>query len=179
MALDDLVRSMENFADFMDMTFLKEIGDRIRELGKSIEDSKGKGQSDVLQKHITEVCGHFKGWGGGLYDILFCKANYNIPDGMTEEYANRVFRELLDDLFFNVLFWDTDKVQALKTYQEMIILYNKTNEEKDSRFRKDNPELMKEHPLPIREPLPIGLYYSKDPGWFREWTDLGKLPADP
>jgi hypothetical protein len=173
LALDDLSESMGRLADFMDKTFLK--GTETRALRQKIDDARRDDRYNDLKKLLTEVRSYFEGWGGGYYDILFCKENNNVPDGMTKEYANRVFRELLDDLFFNLLFWDTEKEKALTTYREALAVYNKMLDEEHERFLKKYPEWIGK---PRGEEPSLGEFYHINSSWFREWSDLDRLLDD-
>lgn len=173
MALDDLSESMERLANFMDKTFLR--GAETRALRKKIDEARRDKRQDDLKKLLVEVRSYFEGWGGGYYDVLFCKENNNIPEGMTTEYANKTFRELLGEVFFNLLFWDSDREEAATTYHEALETYNRMLDDEHERFLKKYPEWIGK---PRGQEPSLGEYYHFDSEWFREWSDLGKLPAD-
>ena len=172
MTVEGLVESMNRLADFMGKTFLEEQGKDIRALGEDILKRKAEGEIEAVKPLVAKVAGYFWGWGGGLYDIVFCEENDNIPDGMTAKSANTTYDALLDDLFFNLLFWDTEKAKALRTYEEMTALYNRRWDEKHNEFLKKHPE------APTQEYMPMAFYFHWEPEWFKEWSDLSKLPID-
>jgi hypothetical protein len=142
MALDDLCLSMERLADFMDKTFLGEQALDLRGLGKEILKERDEGGIETVKPLVAKVVGYFWGWGGGLFDLVFSEDDGCIQEGMTVESMNIAYNALLDDLFFNLLFWDTDKAEAVRIYEEM------------------------------------GFYFHWNPEWFKEWSDLAKLPLD-
>ena len=171
---------MDRLAEFMDKTFLAESTKGVRDLRAEIDRARREGRPDNLKECLVELRSYFEGWGGGFYDILFGHGNDNIPDEMTAEDANNAFRGLLDDLFFNLLFWDTEKEKALKVYRKAVRVFRKMEDETHKRFLKDNPEVRSEHPewvkLQDSKRLSLGQYYHWGSPWFREWSDLGKLP---
>lgn len=172
MSLDDLSASMERLADFLDKTFLK--GTKTRALQWRIDEARRDNEQDDLKKYLVEVRSYFEGFGGGYYDVLFCRENSNIPEGMTKEHANRTYVELLDDLFFNLLFWDTEKGKAMTIYREALAVYKGMLDEMHEEFLRKNPEWVSR---PRGEEPSLGeLYHMMDSQWFRDWSDLGKLP---
>jgi hypothetical protein len=175
--IEGLVESMHRLADFMDKTLLVEQGKRIRALGEEIQKEKYDGGIETVKPLVAEMLGYFWGWGGGLFDIVFLK-NEHIPEGMTVESANTTYDALLDDLFFNLLFWDTEKEEALRTYEEMTNLYRKSLDEKHEKFLKEHPEAAELSRDGAEKYMPMGFYFHWNPEWFKEWTDLAKLPID-
>lgn len=178
MALDDLLESMDRLAEFMDKTFLAETGRRIRALGEEIQKEKNEGRTEKVKLLVARAVSYFWGWGGGLHDILFCKENDNIPGGMTAESANTIYDELLEELFFNLLFWDTDKARALHTYEEVTALYHRSWDEKREEALRGHPEAKEQLQGVSGEYPPMGFYFHWNPEWFMEWSDLAKLPVD-
>lgn len=178
MALDDLTASMLRMADFLDQTFLKDTGMQIRALKDRIDKARSENATYELKKALVELRTYFEGLGGGLYDVLFSKANNNIPIGMTAEAADGTWRELLDDLFFNLLFWDTDKKKAQKAFGKAMTIYNKMLDKSDEKFLKEHPEWTEKYRRGENARLLVGEYFHWDPDWFKEWSDLGKLEDD-
>jgi len=176
MAIDDLSESMTNLAEFMDKTFLNDIAKEIRNLRNEIEKVRNENRIDDLKSLIIEIRKYFEGWGGGLCDILFCKENNNIPEGMTKEFANETYAKLLDDLFFNILFWDTEKNKALKKFHKAMNIYDRMSDKVQEKFIREHPEAERQKLSGWDSRLPMRMYYHWDSDWFRNWSDLGKLP---
>ena len=166
---------MEALAEFLDKTDLK--GGWFRDQRDRILRAKNEGREAELHNALMEVRDLFEGMGG-LCDTSFCKENGNIPEGMTPEYANKEFWKRIDDLFFNLLFWATDKRQAAKVYQKAIRAYQEMLGEMDREFLETHPESAEEFIPSSLDRSPLCSYHHWDPEWFREWSDLGKLPPN-
>ena len=165
---------MTRLADFMDKTSLAEQGREIRALGVEILKEKTEGHIEAVKPLVAKVTGYFWGWGGGLFDVAFSEESESIPEGMTADSASATYNALLDNMFFNLLFWDTEKEKALRTHEEMIARYRRHWDEKREEFLKEHPEAAE---LPW-DYMPMGFYFHWNPEWFKEWSDLSKLPVD-
>lgn len=175
--LEGLVESMNRLADFMGKLVPAQ-GEDIRELGEEILKARDEAGIEAARPLVAKVVGYFWGWGGGLFDFVFSEEDKCIPEDMTVKSANITYKALLDDLFFNLLFWDTDEAKALRTYEEMTTLYRRFWDEKHEEFLKGHPEAAELSQDTAEKYLPMGFYFHWNPEWFKEWSDLAKLPID-
>jgi hypothetical protein len=119
LAINDLKYSLEKLIDFLrkshEVSWANDLEEQYHKILKAIEIKDLIG----VEKYIETITPYFGGMGS-LNDIVICRANRNVPRGLSGIMANRKLNKMLDDLFMWCFFWNIETNHAKKIYADYL-----------------------------------------------------------
>jgi len=171
MALDDLIEPLNTTSSVLGEAGLCEWTGELDERKSAIKSVGAAGDMKTIENLVSEVRGFFGGIGS-LNDLEVVLRGRSVR-GKEGAAAGLYVQDQLDDLFFHLLTWRTEKQEASAGHERMMKSFIEVMNSVDQDFARKHPDWAREHPGEVSSAKQVRprVFYRFNPQWFRKWSD--------